>query len=125
MRIKMCSVHVTDPAAAFDYYTSVLGFEKLLTMPEHQLYIVKSPEDPSGVGLLLEPSDTKVAAKYAQGIRALGLPAIVFGSADVHADFERLSALGVRFTGQPSTDASGTSVLFDDSCGNLIQLHQD
>ena len=53
MRIKMCSVHVNDPSAAFDFYTSVLGFEELLTMPEHQLYVVKSREDPDGVGLLL------------------------------------------------------------------------
>jgi len=125
MRIKMCSIHVNDPAAAFDFYTSVLGFEELLAMPEHQLYIVKSREDPDGVGLLLEPSDNKVAAKYAQGIRALGLPAIVFGSPDVRAEFDRLNALGVHFTGEPSTDSFGTSVVFDDTCGNLIQLHQD
>jgi catechol 2,3-dioxygenase-like lactoylglutathione lyase family enzyme len=125
MRIKMCSIHVNDPAAAFDFYTSVLGFEELLAMPEHQLYIVKSREDPDGVGLLLEPSDNKVAAKYAQGIRALGLPAIVFGSPDVRAEFDRLTALGVRFTGEPNTDSFGTSVVFDDTCGNLVQLHQD
>ncbi|MEC5151497.1 VOC family protein [Cryobacterium sp. GrIS_2_6] len=125
MRIKMCSVHVKDPATAFDFYTSVLGFEKLLAMPEHQLYIVKSAEDPDGVGLLLEPSDNKVAARYAQGIRALGLPAIVFGSPDVRAEYERLGRLGVQFTSEPYTDAFGTSVLFDDTCGNLIQLHQD
>lgn len=125
MRIKMCSVHVNDPATAFDFYTSVLGFEELLSMPEHQLYVVKSPEDPDGVGLLLEPSDNKVAAKYAQGIRALGLPAIVFGSPDVQNEFERLSRLGVHFTGEPHTDAFGTSVIFDDTCGNLVQLHQD
>ncbi|TFC46583.1 glyoxalase [Cryobacterium sp. TMT1-21] len=125
MRIKMCSVHVNDPAAAFDFYTSVLGFQELLTMPEHQLYVVKSPEDPDGVGLLLEPSDNRVSQKYAQGIRSLGLPAIVFGSPDVRAEYERLRALGVHFIGEPSTDASGTSVLFDDTCGNLIQLHED
>lgn len=125
MRIKMCGIHVNDPSAAFDFYTSVLGFEELLTMPEHQLYIVKSPEDPDGVGLLLEPSDNKISAKYAQGLRALGLPVIVLGSPDVRADYDRLTALGVHFTGEPITDASGTSVLFDDTCGNLVQLHQD
>ncbi|MEC5176991.1 putative enzyme related to lactoylglutathione lyase [Cryobacterium sp. MP_M5] len=125
MRIKMCSVHVNDPSAAFDFYTSVLGFEELLTMPEHQLYIVKSREDPDGVGLLLEPSDNKISTKYAQGLRALGLPVIVLGSPDVRADYDRLTALGVRFTSEPITDASGTSVLFDDTCGNLVQLHQD
>ncbi|TFC76917.1 glyoxalase [Cryobacterium cheniae] len=125
MRIKMCSVHVNDPAAAFDFYTSVLGFEKLMTIPEHQLYVVKSPEDPDGVGLLLEPNDNRVSAKYAQGLRGLGLPAIVFGTPDVQAEYERLRTLGVQFAGAPSTDADGTSVIFDDTCGNLIQLHED
>ncbi|TFC19760.1 glyoxalase [Cryobacterium algoritolerans] len=125
MRIKMCSVHVNDPAAAFDFYTSVLGFEEHLIMPEHQLYVVRSREDPTGVGLLLEPSENRVSTKYAQGLRSLGLPAIVLGSPDVRADYDRLTALGVRFTSEPNTDASGTSVLFDDTCGNLVQLHQD
>ncbi|TQF74954.1 glyoxalase [Rhodococcus spelaei] len=125
MRIKMCSVHVVDPAAAFGFYTEILGFEELLAMPEHHLFIVKSPQDPDGVGLLLEPSDNPVAEAYRAGVYAQGLPAIVFGSPNVQADYERLSGLGVRFTGPPTADPSGTSAVFDDTCGNLVQLHQD
>lgn len=125
MRVKMCSIHVDDPAAAFMFYTETLGFEELLAVPEHFLYIVRSPQDPDGVGLLLEPSDNPVARAYKEGIYQLGMPAIVFGTADVQAEYQRLSALGVKFTGKPTTDQSGTSAVFDDTCGNLIQIHQD
>ena len=125
MRIKMCSIHVDDPAAAFEFYTRTLGFEELVVMPDYLLYVVKSPDGPDGVGLLLEPSDNPVAKAYQQGVHALGLPAIVFGTPDVRAEYERLRALGVRFTAEPTTDPAGTTAVFDDGCGNLIQLHQD
>jgi catechol 2,3-dioxygenase-like lactoylglutathione lyase family enzyme len=125
MRIKMCSIHVNDPAAAYEFYTRTLGFEELVVMPDYRLYVVKSPDDPDGVGLLLEPSDNPVAKAYQEGVHGLGLPAIVFGTPDVQAEYERLRALGVSFTAEPTTDPSGTTAVFDDGCGNLIQLHQD
>lgn len=125
MRIKMCSVHVDDPAAAFRFYTETLGFDELLAIPEHRLYIVKSADDAAGPGLLLEPNDNPVARDYQEGLHGLGIPAIVLGVPDVQAEYARLGALDVRFTGAPATDPSGTSVVFDDTCGNYIQLHQD
>jgi len=121
----MCSIHVKDAADAFDFYTKILGFDELMKVPEAELYIVRSPEDPDGVGLLLEPTETKVARSYQEGIARLGLPAIVFGSPDVRAERDRLVALGVRFEVEPSTDEFGTTADFDDTCGNLIRLHQD
>ena len=121
----MCSIHVNDPAEAFEFYTKTLGFDELLAMPEASLYIVKSPEDPDGVGLLLEPSDNPVARAYMEGVYELGLPAIVFGVHDVDAEYERLSAAGVQFTGPPTMDPSGNLAIFHDNCGNLIQIHQD
>ncbi|MFC4605958.1 VOC family protein [Rhodococcus kronopolitis] len=125
MRIKMCGVHVVDPATAFAFYRDVLGFEELMAVPEYNLYIVRSPQDPDGVGLLLEPSDNPVAEAYRRGVYEQGLPVVVFGTPDVRAEYERLSALGVWFTGEPTSDQSGTSAVFDDTCGNLIQIHQD
>jgi catechol 2,3-dioxygenase-like lactoylglutathione lyase family enzyme len=126
MRIKMCSLHVKDPAAAFAFYTGTLGFQELMAMPEYNLYIVKSPDEAQGTGLLLEPSDNPVAEAYRQGVYDAGLPAIVFGVPDVQAEYGRLSALGVKFTAGPAPDPEGTAAaVFDDGCGNLIQLHQD
>ncbi|CEA07190.1 Glyoxalase-like domain protein [Arthrobacter saudimassiliensis] len=125
MRIKMSSIHVTDPAAAFEFYTGTLGFEPLMVMPEYNLFVVRSPEEPTGPGLLLEPSDNPVAEAYRSGLYGLGLPAVVLGVDDLAAEVDRLTALGVRFTGEPTSDAMGTQAVFDDGCGNYIQLHQD
>jgi predicted enzyme related to lactoylglutathione lyase len=121
----MCSIHVEDPAAAFAVYTETLGFEELLAMPEHHLFIVRSPEDPDGVGLLLEPSDNPIALAYRQGLRSSEIPAIVFGVPDVAAEVERLRANGVHIHAEPETTPYGTAAVFDDGCGNLVQLHQD
>jgi predicted enzyme related to lactoylglutathione lyase len=121
----MCGIHVRDPARAFAFYTETLGFDELLTIPDANVYIVKSPEDPDGVGLLLEPSDNPIAKAYMEGAYAARLPTIVFGVADIAAEYERLTSAGVRFTSEPITDESGTHAVFDDTCGNYVQIHQD
>ncbi|MDR6687992.1 catechol 2,3-dioxygenase-like lactoylglutathione lyase family enzyme [Arthrobacter sp. 1088] len=130
MRLKMCSIHVKDPATAHAFYTETLGFETLMAMPEHNLFIIKDPgadnsADNNSVGLLLEPSDNPIGANYMNAVHDAGLPAIVFGVPDVQAEYERLVAAGVTFKGEPSEDPSGISAVFDDGCGNFVQLHQD
>ena len=124
--MKMCSIHVKDPAAAHTFYTGTLGFETLMAMPEHNLYIIKDPgADDSSVGLLLEPSDNPIGADYMNAVHDAGMPAIVFGVPDVQAEYERLVAAGVTFTGEPSETPYGITAVFEDGCGNLVQLHQD
>ncbi|QDY89674.1 glyoxalase [Arthrobacter sp. UKPF54-2] len=127
MRLKMCSIHVKDPASAHEFYTGILGFETLMALPEHNLYIIKDPAGAGGgsVGLLLEPSDNPIGAAYMNACHDAGLPAIVFGVPDVRAEYERLAAKGVIFQGEPSEGPGGTTVVLDDGCGNYVQLHQD
>lgn len=127
MRLKMCSIHVKDPAAAHDFYTGILGFESLMAMPEQNLFIVKDPAGTGDgvVGLLLEPSDNPIGAAYMNGLHDAGMPAIVFGVPDVRAEYKRLTAKGVMFQGEPSEGPGGTSAVLDDGCGNFVQLHQD
>jgi catechol 2,3-dioxygenase-like lactoylglutathione lyase family enzyme len=125
MRVKMCGIHVLDPAKAYAFYTGTLGFEDLLVIPEANLYVLRSPEDRHGVGLLLEPSDNPIARAYRDGLYAAGLPAVVLGVGELCDEYDRLVAAGVRFTGEPVSDDSGTHVIFDDTCGNFIQLHED
>jgi predicted enzyme related to lactoylglutathione lyase len=122
----MCSIHVQDPAAAHTFYTQTLGFETLMAMPEYNLFIVKDPGAGAGpVGLLLEPSDNPIGANYMNALHDAGIPAIVFGVPDVQAEYNRLVEAGVAFKGEPSEDPSGISAVFDDGCGNFVQLHQD
>ncbi|WP_255770286.1 VOC family protein [Pseudarthrobacter sulfonivorans] len=126
MRLKMCSIHVKDPATAHTFYTETLGFETLMAMPEHNLFIVKDPgADDSSVGLLLEPSDNPIGADYMNAVHDAGMPAIVFGVPDVQAEYQRLVAAGVTFKGEPSENPYGITAVFEDGCGNLVQLHQD
>jgi predicted enzyme related to lactoylglutathione lyase len=124
MRIGLTNVFVDDPAKAFKFYTDVLGFTERMFIPEAQLAIVASPEDPAGTGLLLEPNGNPIASTYQQALYQQGLPAIVLSVDDIQGEYERLKARGVQFTGEPAKTDWGTQAVFDDTCGNYIQLHQ-
>lgn len=122
MRLAMCSLHVTDPGAAHRFYTDVLGFETMIAMPEHHVFVITGRGQ--DVGLLLEPSNHPVASAYRAGLYAERIPALVVGTDDLDADIERLSAQGIGFVSERFTDASGSSINLDDTVGNIIQLHQ-
>ena len=125
MRIKMASIHVDDPNAAHAFYTDVLGFRSFMHMPEASLAIVVSPEDETGTALLLEPSSNPLAKTYKEGLYASRIPSITLGAKDVQAEYDRLTELGVKFASGPRTSEWGTDAVFDDTCGNYIQIHQD
>ncbi|HEV8590681.1 MAG TPA: VOC family protein [Pyrinomonadaceae bacterium] len=124
MKIALTSVSVNDPLEAFEFYTEKLGFVEKMYMPEMRLAIVVSPEDKDGTALLLEPNGNLGTKEYFKGIYDAGLPVIVFGTDDIQADFDRLKAKGVKFTQEPTKTEWGTQAVFDDTCGNLIQIHQ-
>ena len=124
MKIALTSVFVDDPAKAFRFYTEILGFREKMYVPEAGLAIVVSPEEPDGTGLLLEPNGNPIARTYQEALHNEGLPVIVFGVEDVHKEYDRLRTLGVVFRGEPETMEWGTQAVFDDTCGNLVQLHQ-
>jgi catechol 2,3-dioxygenase-like lactoylglutathione lyase family enzyme len=124
MKIAMTSVFVDDPNKAFTFYTDVLGFINRMHIPEANLAIVASPEEPGGTGLLLEPSDNPIGKSHRDNMYQAGLPAIVFGVSDVQAEYERLKQRGVVFRSEPTMTEWGTQAVFEDRCGNLIQIHQ-
>jgi predicted enzyme related to lactoylglutathione lyase len=124
MKIAMTSVPVIDPIAAFMFYTEKLGFKEKLYMPEMKLAVVVSPEDADGTALLLEPRGNLNSDVYFEGIYNTGLPVIVFGTDDIDAEFERLKDAGVVFRQPPTKTEWGMQAIFDDTCGNFIQIHQ-
>ena len=124
MKIALTSISVNDPIAAFKFYTETLGFVEKLFLPEQSLAIVVSPEDKEGTTLLLEPRGGFGSDKFYDGIYEAGLPVIIFGVDDVQAEYEQLSSKGVVFRQAPTKTEWGTQAIFDDTCGNFIQIHQ-
>jgi len=126
MRITLTSVFVDDQEKALRFYTEVLGFEKKTDMPagEHRWLTVVSPEGSPDIELVLEPNSHPAAKSYQEAIYGDGIPATSFASANVQAEYERLKGLDVVFHTEPTDMGPVTIAVFDDSCGNLIQMHQ-
>jgi catechol 2,3-dioxygenase-like lactoylglutathione lyase family enzyme len=124
MRINVTSVFVDDQAKALAFYTDVLGFVKKTDMPagEHRWLTVVSPEAPDGVELLLEPDEHPAARSFKEALVADGMPFTSFAVDDAQAEFDRLSSSGVRFVQPPTAMGPVTTAVFDDTCGNLIQI---
>jgi catechol 2,3-dioxygenase-like lactoylglutathione lyase family enzyme len=124
VRITLTSVLVDDQEKALRFYTEVLGFVKKTEVPlgEHRWLTVVSPDDPDGVELVLEPSDHPAVGPFKEALVADGIPFTSFAVADVHAEFDRLTGLGVTFTQEPAEMGPMTTAVLDDTCGNLIQI---
>lgn len=116
---------VDDQSKAREFYTGTLGFriKHDVEVGEGAFWLtVVSPENPDGTELLLEPLGHPAARPFQQALYADGVPFTQFAVSDVQAEFERLSGLGVRFTMEPMTVEGTTLAVFDDTCGNLIQI---
>jgi predicted enzyme related to lactoylglutathione lyase len=125
MRIKLTSVMVGDQEKALKFYTSVLGFVKRNDIPmgEYRWLTVVSPEDAT-VELLLEPMGFPPAQTYQEALFDAGIPLTSFAVDDIQKEYERMEKLGVVFTMKPTSMGPVTVAVFDDTCGNLIQLAQ-
>ncbi|HET8786561.1 MAG TPA: VOC family protein [Candidatus Limnocylindrales bacterium] len=127
MRIVVTSVLVDDLDKAHRFYTDNLGFvtKNDIDMGGGARWLtVVSPQDPDGVELLLEPDGHPAAKPWKAALVEDGIPYTSFGVDDCHAEFERLSGLGVVFTQRPTRMGPVTTAVFDDTCGNLIQMAQ-
>lgn len=124
MRIKLTSVPVHDQAKALRFYTEVLGFVKKTEIPlgEHSWLTVVSPDDPDGTELLLEPDNHPAVRPFKEALMEDGIPYTSFAVDDVAAEYEQLVARGVTFTQPPTEMGAVTTAVFDDTCGNLIQI---
>ena len=127
MRINLSSVFVDDQAKALRFYTEKLGFQKKHDIPlgKHRWLTVVSPEDPSGTELVLEPDEHPAAKPFKSALVEDGIPFTSFAVRDTAAEHERLESLGVRFTQPPVDYGTAITAVFDDTCGNLIQITQE
>ena len=127
MKIILTSVFVDDQAEALKFYTETLGFVKKsdITNGPYRWLTVVSPDDKNGTELVLEPNGNPVAKIYQKAIFEQGIPATSFGVSDVHAEYERLKKLGVKFKKEPTEVMKGVTIaVLNDTVGNLIQIQK-
>lgn len=126
MQLKFISLLVADQERALDFYTRVLGFQKMADIPmgEYRWLTVTSPDGIDGVELVLEPMAFPPSQVYQRALFEAGIPATAVTTPDIVAEFARLSARGVVFRGTPTEMGPVTVVMFEDTCGNLINLVQ-
>ncbi|MEO0466194.1 MAG: VOC family protein [Pseudomonadota bacterium] len=124
MKMYIKSVMVDDQDKALAFYTEKLGFvvKHEIAMGEHKWLTVVSPEEPDGVELGIEPNAHPAAKSFQQALMADGIPWTAFTVDDIAAEVARLEAAGVEITQPPMNIGAATMAVFDDTCGNLIQL---
>lgn len=127
MKLNIFSVMVDDQAKALRFYTEVLGFQTKhnIDMGEHSWITVVSPDDPDGTELGLEPDVHPAAKAFMTAMVEDGIPFASFEVEDIVEEHERLESLGVRFTLPPKDYGTVIAAVFDDTCGNLIQITQE
>ncbi len=125
MKINLTSVLVKDQAKALAFYTDVLGFVKKQDMPmgEYRWLTVVSPES-SEVELLLEPMGFEPSRSYQKALFDAGIHLTSFGVDDCQKEYERLTERGVVFRQKPTRMGAIVFASFEDTCGNLIGMHQ-
>jgi len=126
MRINLSSIMVDDQDKALKFYTEKLGFVKKTDMPigEYRWLTVTSPDGPEGVELVLEPMGFAPARDYQKALYEAGIPLTAFLSDDINGEYKKLKSRGVNFRSEPQAMGAIISVLFEDTCGNLINLVQ-
>lgn len=126
MKIQIMSIHVDDQEKALRFYTEVLGFEKKtdISVGDYRWLTVVSPEAPDGPELLLEPNVNPAAKAYQQALFEQDIPAAMFFTDDIQAEYDRIKGRGAEFTMPPTDVTSSIIAKVNDTCGNLIQLAQ-
>lgn len=124
MKVKLTSVMVADQEEALAFYTDVLGFVKKTDIPmgEHRWLTVVSGEEPDGPEVVLEPLGFEPARVYQKALYEAGIPLTAFQVDDIEKEHARLEARGVAFSMAPTQMGTVKLAVFDDTCGNNIQI---
>jgi catechol 2,3-dioxygenase-like lactoylglutathione lyase family enzyme len=124
MQLKFMSIMVNNQESALKFYTEILGFKKMADLPmgPFRWLTVVSPDGIDGVELVLEPSEFPPAKSYRKALFDAGKPALALITKNINTDYERLKKLGVKFRGKPENLGMIKTVVFEDTCGNCVNL---
>jgi hypothetical protein len=83
-----------------------------------------SKDEQDGAEILLEPSPNhfEPVKVYQKALFDAGIPYTQFNSENVQQDYERLSCIGVEFSVKPTEMGTVKIAVFNDNCGNNIQI---
>lgn len=129
MRISVISIPVKDQEKALNFYTEKLGFIKKIDQPlggGNRWLTLASKQAQDGPQILLEPAPLhfEPAKVYQDALMEAGIPYTQFDVDDVQAEYDRLTKLGVEFSMPPTEMGTVKVAVFNDTCGNNIQLVQ-
>jgi len=128
VKIKLASVSIDDYDKALKFYTEVVGFVKKRDIPlgaGARWLTVVSPQEPDGTELVLEPNADYPAMKaLKESLMKDGIPYTAFEVDDIQKEYGRMKKLGAQFTMEPTNMGTTTVAIFEDTCGNLIQIYQ-
>jgi predicted enzyme related to lactoylglutathione lyase len=126
MKIEFASLAVTDQEKALKFYTEVVGLPKAadIDMGPMRFLTLAADDGIEGGQVILEAIDFPPKAAYQRAMYEAAFPVLALNTHDVRADFERLAAKGGAFRGEPRDLGPIVSVVFEDTCGNLIHLVQ-
>lgn len=127
MKVKVISVPVLDQEKALKFYTDKLGFVKKVDVPlteDSRWLTVVSREEQDGPEILLEPSPIhfEPAKTYQKALYEAGIPYTQFNVDNARQEYERLVSIGVNFSVKPTEMGTVIIAVFDDTCGNNIQI---
>ena len=125
MRIGHVTLLVKDFDEAARFYVEKLGFEKRQDTKfwGDMRWVTVSPKDQPDLELTFVLADTE------EKLKALGKQAgdhvfMTLDTDDCKRDYESMKAKGVKFYGEPTEQAWGIEVVFEDLYGNLYDLVQ-
>jgi catechol 2,3-dioxygenase-like lactoylglutathione lyase family enzyme len=126
MKIKFVGLLVRDQDQALAFYADVLGLMKAadIDMGASRFLSVAGEDGFGGGQIVLGKAELPAQAAYQQAMFAAGVPVLSLNTSDVRGDFARLKDRGVVFRGEPQDLGPIVSVVFDDTCGNLVHLVQ-
>ena len=130
MKVTLISIPVRDQEKALKFYTEKLGFIKKKDEPlggGNRWLTLVSKEWQNGPELLLEPAPNhfEPSKVYQDALMEAGIPWTQFDVEDVDSEYERLTKLGVEFSMKPTEMGTVKVAIFNDTCGNNIQLVEE
>ena len=125
MKIGHVTLLVKDFDEALRFYIEKLGFVKRQDARfwGDMRWLTVSPRDQPDFELTFVLADTKEKQKVLG--KQAGDHVLMTLETDVcHRDYQAMKAKGVKFYGEPTSQAWGVEVVFEDLYGNLIDLIQ-